>query len=222
MQLKEVCPADELKNVSCYTHQYLLSVYDGQVNFSPESCFSQQFVFPLVFQSLNAKFPFLQDLETPSKQRSASTRQKANSRAALKSCTNVLEVSRAEGELDERKGSPNQKLLPVVRTQRNLACRPSVAEPSVNVKNLPCKCFSGSYVCDECTKKPVQYAYRAGTPGFRAPEVLMKCPSQTTGEYPKPVSISSSASTLFQRLLFLYPCSCGHLVCGGHFSKFVE
>ncbi|CAG0902173.1 unnamed protein product [Darwinula stevensoni] len=120
-----------------------------------------------------------EDLESPSKQSSASLKQKANSRAALKSCTNVLEVSRA-GEPDDRKGSPNQQLLPIVRTQRNLSGRPSGTKPSVNVKNSPCKCFFGPYVCDECTKKPVQYAYRAGTPGFRAPEVLMKCPFQTT------------------------------------------
>ncbi len=26
-----------------------------------------------------------------------------------------------------------------------------------------------------------QVASRAGTPGFRAPEVLLKCPNQTTG-----------------------------------------
>ena len=29
--------------------------------------------------------------------------------------------------------------------------------------------------------RPIQEASRAGTPGFRPPEVLMKCPQQTTG-----------------------------------------
>lgn len=36
-------------------------------------------------------------------------------------------------------------------------------------------------VCGVCMGRKQQPAPRAGTPGFRAPEVLLKCPNQTTG-----------------------------------------
>ncbi|XP_076378396.1 cell division cycle 7-related protein kinase isoform X2 [Megalopta genalis] len=42
-----------------------------------------------------------------------------------------------------------------------------------------CYCFGKPKVCSICTVRPEQAAPRAGTPGFRAPEVLLKYPSQT-------------------------------------------
>ncbi|XP_031845664.2 cell division cycle 7-related protein kinase [Nomia melanderi] len=42
-----------------------------------------------------------------------------------------------------------------------------------------CYCFGKPKVCSLCTSRPEQAAPRAGTPGFRAPEVLLKHPSQT-------------------------------------------
>ncbi|XP_029167926.1 cell division cycle 7-related protein kinase [Nylanderia fulva] len=42
-----------------------------------------------------------------------------------------------------------------------------------------CYCFGKPKVCVLCLTKPSQTAPRAGTPGFRAPEVLLKYPSQT-------------------------------------------
>ncbi|XP_033223311.1 cell division cycle 7-related protein kinase-like isoform X2 [Belonocnema kinseyi] len=42
-----------------------------------------------------------------------------------------------------------------------------------------CYCFGKSRVCSLCLVRPVQTAPRAGTPGFRAPEVLLKYPAQT-------------------------------------------
>lgn len=42
-----------------------------------------------------------------------------------------------------------------------------------------CCCFGKPKVCSICTLRPEQAAARAGTPGFRAPEVLLKHPSQT-------------------------------------------
>ena len=42
-----------------------------------------------------------------------------------------------------------------------------------------CYCFTKPKVCSLCTSRPEQTAPRAGTPGFRAPEVLLKHPSQT-------------------------------------------
>ncbi|XP_072758364.1 cell division cycle 7-related protein kinase isoform X2 [Anoplolepis gracilipes] len=43
-----------------------------------------------------------------------------------------------------------------------------------------CNCFEKPKVCTLCLTKPQQTAPRAGTPGFRAPEVLLKHPSQTS------------------------------------------
>ncbi|KAL5015720.1 hypothetical protein ScPMuIL_005309 [Solemya velum] len=48
-------------------------------------------------------------------------------------------------------------------------------------QSLPtCQCFGQPVVCSICTSRSNQVAPRAGTPGFRSPEVLMKCPDQTT------------------------------------------
>ncbi|XP_063988256.1 cell division cycle 7-related protein kinase-like [Diachasmimorpha longicaudata] len=42
-----------------------------------------------------------------------------------------------------------------------------------------CYCFGKPRVCSLCLTRPSQIASRAGTPGYRAPEVLFKCPHQT-------------------------------------------
>ncbi|KFO94028.1 Cell division cycle 7-related protein kinase, partial [Buceros rhinoceros silvestris] len=46
--------------------------------------------------------------------------------------------------------------------------------------NLTCGCYATDRVCSVCLSRSQQVAPRAGTPGFRAPEVLTKCPTQTT------------------------------------------
>ncbi|KAM4873044.1 cell division cycle 7-related protein kinase isoform 2-T2 [Thomomys bottae] len=43
-----------------------------------------------------------------------------------------------------------------------------------------CDCYATDRVCSVCLSRRQQIAPRAGTPGFRAPEVLTKCPNQTT------------------------------------------
>ncbi|XP_075792625.1 cell division cycle 7-related protein kinase isoform X4 [Pelodiscus sinensis] len=45
---------------------------------------------------------------------------------------------------------------------------------------LTCDCYATDRVCSVCLSRRQQVAPRAGTPGFRAPEVLTKCPAQTT------------------------------------------
>lgn len=44
-----------------------------------------------------------------------------------------------------------------------------------------CYCFGKPRICSLCLVRPAQTAPRAGTPGFRAPEVLLKYASQTQG-----------------------------------------
>ncbi|XP_040263717.1 cell division cycle 7-related protein kinase isoform X2 [Bufo bufo] len=46
--------------------------------------------------------------------------------------------------------------------------------------SLTCDCYKRDQVCSICLARTRQVAPRAGTPGFRAPEVLTKCPNQTT------------------------------------------
>ncbi|XP_076249029.1 cell division cycle 7-related protein kinase [Calliopsis andreniformis] len=58
----------------------------------------------------------------------------------------------------------------------------SLNETFSSRKKIPeekCYCFGKPKVCSLCTSRPEQTAPRAGTPGFRAPEVLLKHPSQT-------------------------------------------
>lgn len=45
-----------------------------------------------------------------------------------------------------------------------------------------CKCSGRPQVCTVCLKKGEYKAPRAGTQGFRPPEVLLKYTEQTTGE----------------------------------------
>ncbi|CAD5111305.1 DgyrCDS623 [Dimorphilus gyrociliatus] len=44
-----------------------------------------------------------------------------------------------------------------------------------------CQCVGKPTVCSICLSRPRQQAPRAGTPGFRAPEVLLRHADQTTG-----------------------------------------
>jgi len=49
-----------------------------------------------------------------------------------------------------------------------------------NITDSKCDCFKKGQICRICTRKQELNAPRAGTPGFRAPEVLLKSLEQTT------------------------------------------
>ncbi|XP_051738111.1 cell division cycle 7-related protein kinase isoform X2 [Ctenopharyngodon idella] len=53
-------------------------------------------------------------------------------------------------------------------------------KPPVVSSMLTCNCYMTDRVCNICLSRKQQVAPRAGTPGFRAPEVLTKCPNQGT------------------------------------------
>ncbi|XP_051555308.1 cell division cycle 7-related protein kinase-like [Myxocyprinus asiaticus] len=53
-------------------------------------------------------------------------------------------------------------------------------KPAAVSQTLTCSCFMTDRVCNICLSRKQQVAPRAGTPGFRAPEVLTKCPNQGT------------------------------------------
>ncbi|XP_029848922.2 cell division cycle 7-related protein kinase [Ixodes scapularis] len=48
------------------------------------------------------------------------------------------------------------------------------------IKTKLCCCFGRNEVCNICLSRPAEVAPRAGTPGFRAPEVLLKYKDQST------------------------------------------
>lgn len=54
--------------------------------------------------------------------------------------------------------------------------------PAASRRGKPklCSCFGKNEVCNICLSRPAEIAPRAGTPGFRAPEVLLKQRNQTT------------------------------------------
>ncbi|XP_011329629.1 cell division cycle 7-related protein kinase isoform X2 [Ooceraea biroi] len=72
--------------------------------------------------------------------------------------------------------------VPTIRQKKsdenNLNLQPDSASRR-HVSNK-CYCFGKAKVCTLCLTRPQQAAPRAGTPGFRAPEVLLKHPSQTS------------------------------------------
>ncbi|XP_069497879.1 cell division cycle 7-related protein kinase isoform X3 [Ambystoma mexicanum] len=79
-------------------------------------------------------------------------------------------------DVSSRKLAPRKKVVPL-KTASSVAARKSA---STCPSNLTCDCYATDRVCSVCLSRRQQVAARAGTPGFRAPEVLTKCPDQTT------------------------------------------
>ncbi|XP_068995639.1 cell division cycle 7-related protein kinase [Embiotoca jacksoni] len=65
---------------------------------------------------------------------------------------------------------------------------------------LTCDCYLTDHVCNVCMSRKQQVAPRAGTPGFRAPEVLTKCPNQGTA-----IDLWSAGVILLSLLSGRYP-----------------
>ncbi|XP_066508157.1 cell division cycle 7-related protein kinase-like isoform X2 [Hoplias malabaricus] len=72
----------------------------------------------------------------------------------------------------------------VANKRRPLPARASVSiqkpKPTAVKPSLTCSCYLSDRICNICLSRKQQVAPRAGTPGFRAPEVLTKCPDQGT------------------------------------------
>eukprot|EP00106_Octopus_bimaculoides_P017804 XP_014785246.1 PREDICTED: cell division cycle 7-related protein kinase-like isoform X2 [Octopus bimaculoides] len=76
--------------------------------------------------------------------------------------------------------SPQQRLLikqAAVKVNHNVAS--SNQHSGISAAHT-CRCFGKPMICHICSERGNQIAPRAGTPGFRSPEVLMKYPFQTT------------------------------------------
>lgn len=90
--------------------------------------------------------------------------------------TNIKVAQRQQQLLQQQQGiaGNNQQspVVPIPPKASAAATRPSVA--------ALCECFGKSQVCNICLVKKEMQASRAGTPGYRPPEVLLKYPDQTT------------------------------------------
>ncbi|NXS48885.1 CDC7 kinase, partial [Balaeniceps rex] len=80
-------------------------------------------------------------------------------------------------DVSSRKLVTKKKIISTKTVSNGAARKAASGCPS----NLTCDCYATDRVCSVCLSRCQQVAPRAGTPGFRAPEVLTKCPTQTTG-----------------------------------------
>lgn len=76
--------------------------------------------------------------------------------------------------------SPRQLLLMKQAMSKARSGLPSSSQNHNASRAHSCNCFGKAMVCRICMERVNQIAPRAGTPGFRSPEVLMKYPHQTT------------------------------------------
>uniref|UniRef100_A0A3Q0SW08 non-specific serine/threonine protein kinase n=1 Tax=Amphilophus citrinellus TaxID=61819 RepID=A0A3Q0SW08_AMPCI len=83
----------------------------------------------------------------------------------------VVKPRRTDDAASQKYSSATRGPLPV-RTQNS-------SQKPVQ-QGLTCNCYLTDRVCNICLSRKPQVAPRAGTPGFRAPEVLTKCPNQGT------------------------------------------
>ncbi|KYM98369.1 PREDICTED: cell division cycle 7-related protein kinase [Cyphomyrmex costatus] len=81
-------------------------------------------------------------------------------------------MRKTSGESIEAHGTKRKRSNENNISQHNITSKRNV--------NNKCNCFGKPKVCVICLKEPQQQAPRAGTPGFRAPEVLLKHVMQTS------------------------------------------
>ncbi|XP_044528462.1 cell division cycle 7-related protein kinase [Gracilinanus agilis] len=79
-------------------------------------------------------------------------------------------------DITSRKLAAKKKVISTKTVTSNIVRKTASTCPA----NLTCDCYATDQVCSVCLSRRQQVAPRAGTPGFRAPEVLTKCPNQTT------------------------------------------
>ncbi|KAM3865989.1 cell division cycle 7-related protein kinase [Diretmus argenteus] len=106
----------------------------------------------------------------------------------------LVKPVKMEDPTNRRYVSASQRHLPA-RTQGS-SQKP---QRTVNL-GLTCNCYLTDRVCNICMARKQQVAPRAGTPGFRAPEVLTKCPNQGTA-----IDVWSAGVILLSLLSGRYP-----------------
>ncbi|CAF96373.1 unnamed protein product, partial [Tetraodon nigroviridis] len=111
-------------------------------------------------------------------------------------------VSKAELVKPSKTEDPaNRRYLSVGRGLLLTRTQSSSQKPQRSVQQgLTCNCYMTDRVCNICLSRKPQVAPRAGTPGFRAPEVLTKCPNQGTA-----IDVWSAGVILLSLLSGRYP-----------------
>ncbi|XP_071347345.1 cell division cycle 7-related protein kinase [Trachinotus anak] len=108
--------------------------------------------------------------------------------------TELVKPVKTEDPASRRYSSASRGALPV-------RSHSSSQKPQRTVQQgLTCNCFLTDRVCNICMSRKQQVAPRAGTPGFRAPEVLTKCPNQGTA-----IDVWSAGVILLSLLSGRYP-----------------
>ncbi|XP_056277004.1 cell division cycle 7-related protein kinase isoform X2 [Pseudoliparis swirei] len=105
-----------------------------------------------------------------------------------------LKLSKTDDPANRRCSSASRGPLPA-RTPSS-----SQRPPRTVQQGLTCNCYLTDRVCNICLSRKQQVAPRAGTPGFRAPEVLTKCPNQGTA-----IDVWSAGVILLSLLSGRYP-----------------
>ncbi|CAN9503198.1 unnamed protein product [Ophioblennius macclurei] len=96
---------------------------------------------------------------------------------------------------------PSKSGPPAARGPKLLETQSSRQKPQKAVQQgLTCSCYLTNKVCNVCMSRRQQVAPRAGTSGFRAPEVLTKCPNQGTA-----IDVWSAGVILLSLLSGRYP-----------------
>ncbi|XP_014905582.1 cell division cycle 7-related protein kinase isoform X2 [Poecilia latipinna] len=108
--------------------------------------------------------------------------------------TESLKAKKTEDAASYKHTSSNRALVSV-RTSSS-SQKPQRAPQ----QGLTCNCYLTDRVCNVCLARKQQVAPRAGTPGFRAPEVLTKCPNQGTA-----IDVWSAGVILLSLLSGRYP-----------------
>ncbi|XP_063795989.1 cell division cycle 7-related protein kinase isoform X1 [Pseudophryne corroboree] len=84
-------------------------------------------------------------------------------------------------EVNTTKNVKPSKTLDVIRKLAKTVPAKNTSDGMARKAASPtCDCYARDQVCFSCLSRSRQIAPRAGTPGYRAPEVLMKCTHQTT------------------------------------------
>ncbi|XP_041751681.1 cell division cycle 7-related protein kinase isoform X2 [Coregonus clupeaformis] len=111
----------------------------------------------------------------------------------------LVKSTKTEDPATRKFVTAHRRPLPVKTPVSNQRPNQRTTPAAVNL-GFTCSCYTTDRVCNICMSRKQQVAPRAGTPGFRAPEVLTKCPNQGTA-----IDIWSAGVILLSLLSGRYP-----------------
>ncbi|XP_047662254.1 cell division cycle 7-related protein kinase isoform X2 [Tachysurus fulvidraco] len=107
----------------------------------------------------------------------------------------VIKPTKTDDIIPRKLVSTKRRAVPARAPATNQKTKPVTLNLS-----LTCSCYMTDRICNICLSRKQQVAPRAGTPGFRAPEVLTKCPDQGTA-----IDVWSAGVILLSLLSGRYP-----------------